>query len=64
MCVFVMERWRGGKSRWRDGRFLDYRVCTTRSPERRSEERRRRREKALPSAVFAAKEKQETEERI
>lgn len=39
-----------------DGRFLDYRVCTTKSPETRSEERRRRREKALPSAVFAAKE--------
>lgn len=32
-----------------DGKFLIYRVSTTKSPESRREERRRRREKALPS---------------
>ena len=37
-----------------EGGFLNYRVCTTKSPERRREERRRRREKALPlSAEFS-----------
>lgn len=30
------------------GAISNYRVCTTKSPERRREERRRRREKALP----------------
>lgn len=34
-----------------DGKFLIYKVSTTKSPEsRREERRRRRREKALPSA--------------
>ena len=36
------------------GGSLNYRVCTTKSPERRREERRRRREKVLPlSAEFS-----------
>lgn len=52
MCVraCVYTRWRGrGQGEMGRGVISNYRVCTTKSPERRREERRRRRrEKALP----------------
>lgn len=45
-----------------EGSFLNYRVCTTKSPERR-EERRRRREKALPSAEFSIAAREEEKQK-
>lgn len=48
------------------GVISNYRVCTTKSPERRREERRRRREKALPLSAelsTAAREENKKQER-
>lgn len=49
-----------------EGRSLNYRVCTTKSPETRMEGRRRKRDKALPSAepLIAAGKKEKTKERF
>lgn len=41
----------GWANGWR-GVISNYRVCTTKSPERRREEKRRRREKALPLSAL------------
>lgn len=46
-----------------EGAISNYRVCTTKSPERRREERRRRREKALPLLAELSIAEREEEER-
>lgn len=61
VCVHVCVREKNGRvegeRRRMDGKFLNYRVSTTQSPERRREERRRR-EKVLPSAELPPAAKQ------
>lgn len=71
VCMYVMERpgqeeMGGGVGVGGRG-FLNYRDCTTKSPERRREERRRRREKALPLSAelsIAAREENKKKEGI
>lgn len=65
VCVYgcVCDEGAGARGDGWRGAISNYRVCTTKSPERRREERRRRREKALPLSAELSIAEREDEER-